>query len=436
MLRVFSISLGCPKNRVDTERALGALEPLRVVARMDEADCVFVNTCAFISPAVKESVRVVMEAVSRLEGMPARKRPLLAVAGCLVGRYGAATLAPDLPEVDLFLDNRELPLWGEKLRNALGLGATWDARPRLLSTGPSHAWLKISDGCRHRCSFCTIPSIRGPLRSTPADDLLREARFLLEQGVRELNLVAQDLTTWGRDMGLKHGLASLLERLLPLPGLARLRLLYLYPSGITSDLLNFLRAAGPPFVPYFDVPLQHAARAVLSRMGRPFAGRPRALVERIRAVFPEASLRTSLIVGFPGESEKDFEELRAFVEQTRFQHLGVFAYQAEEGTPAAALPGQMPDREKQWRRDSLMHLQGEISESLLESRVGQRLELLVDGAHGEWPGLHVGRTWFQAPESDGITYVSGPGVFPGAVVEAEIVEASTYDLVALTDAEP
>ena len=168
-------------------------------------------------------------------------------------------------------------------------------------------------------------------------------------------------------------------------------------------------------------------------MGRPFARNPRELVDRIRSRFPEAALRTSIIVGFPGETERDFAELLAFVEESRFHHLGVFAYQAEEGTPAEGMPGQIPDREKQWRRDSLMSVQGEISETILAGYVGQRLDVLVDAPHEEWPGLHVGRAWFQAPESDGITYISGPGVFPGALVNADVIEASTYDLVGLTD---
>ena len=412
---------------------MGSLGPVRMVEQPEHSDCVFINTCGFISPAIEESVRTIVDHIDRVGEMPKGKRPLIVVAGCLVGRFGKEALAPDLPEVDLILDNCELADWGEKLAAALGLPP--QPASRILSTGPSYAWLKISDGCRHACSFCTIPAIRGKLHSTPAADLKEEARLLLQQGVKELVVVAQDVTAWGRDLGLKHGLQSLLEQLLPLPGLARLRLMYLYPAGLTPELLQFLRDAGPPFVPYFDVPVQHAAENVLSRMGRPFARNPHEVVDRIRTVFPEAALRTSIIVGFPGETEKDFEQLCSFVETSRFHHLGVFAYQAEEGTPAATMPDQVSDRDKQWRRDTLMNLQGEISEEILETYVGQRLPILVDTPHGEWPGLHVGRTWFQAPESDGVTYISGPGVTPGALVEADITEATTYDLVALTDAE-
>ena len=447
MIRVFSISLGCPKNRVDTEHALGGLGPLRLVDTPARADCVFINTCGFIAPAVQESVRAILETVEDIRNLPPEKRPLVAVAGCLVSRYGAETLAPELPEVDLLLDNASQSSWSARIREALAIrkpgsqkrGGRQKAAPeppspaRLLSTGPSYAWLKISDGCAHCCSFCTIPGIRGALRSAPADLLEAEARLLLDQGVKEIILVAQDTTSWGRDLGEEHGLRTLLERLLPLPGLARLRLMYLYPAGLTRELLHFLRQAGPPFVPYFDVPVQHASPDVLARMGRPFARNPREVIERIREVFPEAALRTSIITGFPGETEEDVELLQRFLREARFHHLGVFAYQAEEGTPAAAMPNQIPEREKSWRRDLLMELQGSISEGILAASVGQWMDVLVDAPHPEWPGLHTGRVWFQAPESDGITYVSGPGTVPGSLVRAEISEASTYDLTALAD---
>lgn len=430
VLRCFSVSLGCPKNRVDTERLLGSLGvQVEAAEAPDQADLVFINTCGFIAPAVQESVRVIAETVADVEDCA--KRPLLVVGGCLVGRYTAKELAPELPEVDLWLDNADLPNWPDLLRKALGLSY---AEPgRLLSTGPSYAWLKISDGCRHACSFCTIPQIRGPLRSESADMLVTEAARLLDAGVRELVVVAQDVTAWGQDFSPQQDIRPLLDRLLPLSGLARLRLMYLYPSGLTPALLNYLREAGSPFVPYFDVPVQHAHSDILGRMGRPFARDPRKVIDRIRTIFPEAVLRTSLIVGFPGETEAHYAELTRFVQDVRFNHLGIFAYQPEEGTPAAEMPDQIPDKVKDFRRDSLMEVQGEISEEWLATYQGERLEILVDAAHDDWPGLHVGRTWFQAPEIDGLTYISGPGVEPGALVTGDIVESREYDLVALTD---
>lgn len=434
-LPVWSLSLGCPKNRVDSERLLGSLGlPVKSVAHMGRARLVFINTCGFIAPAVQESVRAVLDAVQHLSRC--RRKPLLAVAGCLVGRYGAEELARELPEVDLWLPTADLSSWPTMLAQALGLPSATDLPNapvwgRLLSTGPSYAWLKVGEGCRHNCAFCTIPSIRGRLRSEPVAALTAEARTLLGQGVRELALVAQDVSSWGHDLADKPSLLSLLDSLMGLEGLTWLRLLYLYPSGVTPDLLRFIRDAGAPLLPYLDIPLQHAHPEVLGRMGRPFADDPRKVVDRVRDILPQAALRTSLIVGYPGESEAQFETLCRFVEESRFHHLGVFAYQAEEGTRAAALPDQIPDDVKEERRNTLMELQADISESLLACEVGQHLPVLVDSVHGEWPGLHVGRVWFQAPEVDGITYVSGPGVAPGALVECDIVENTDYDLTAL-----
>ena len=429
MLAVYSISLGCPKNRVDTERALGSLGPVRMAKHPGRADLIFINTCGFILPAVEESVRTVLELIERKKQF--KRKPLLAVAGCLVGRYGAKTLAKDLPEVDLWLDNRELEDWPAMIARALRREQA--APGRLLSTGPSYAWLKISDGCRHSCAFCTIPAIRGGLRSIPLEELTREARSLLDQGVRELVLVAQDVTAWGSDLGKRAGLIDVLERMLRLEGLCWLRLLYLYPSGVTAYFLDFMRelSSEDRLLPYFDIPLQHAHPEILTKMGRPFARDPRRAVDAVRAKLPRAVLRTSLIAGFPGETERHFAALRAFVAEARFDHLGVFSYRAEEGTPAANMPDQVPESLKEERRAGLMRLQAEISAKKLEALAGRRMRVLVDAVHPEWPGLHTGRVWLQAPEIDGVTYVSGPGVRPGAMVEAEIVETRTYDLSAL-----
>lgn len=434
-LTVWSLSLGCPKNRVDSEHLLGSLGlPVKSVAHIGRARLVFINTCGFIDPAVRESVRAVLEAINRLGRC--KNKPLLAVAGCMVGRYGAQTLARELPEVDLWLPTAQLEDWPRMLASALALPEPPRRAPgRLLSTGPSYAWLKIGEGCRHACAFCTIPSIRGALKSARAETLLAEARDLLARGVRELVLVAQDVTSWGADFGPGQGpgrgLAPLLEQLAGLDGLAWLRLLYLYPSGVTPELLRAIKACGPPLLPYLDIPLQHAHPDVLSRMGRPFAKDPRRVLDTVRDILPRAALRTTFIVGYPGESEAHFENLCRFVEQARFQHLGVFAYQAEEGTPAAALPDQVPPEIKERRRATLMEIQAGISEAYLAAQVGQRLPVLVDAPHPEWPGLHRGRVWFQAPEVDGITYVSGPGVRPGALLECDIVENTHYDLTAL-----
>ncbi|WP_077071586.1 30S ribosomal protein S12 methylthiotransferase RimO [Mailhella massiliensis] len=427
MLRIYSQSLGCPKTRVDTERLLGSLGPVVTVDLPEQADLVFINTCAFIAPAVQESVQAVVEMIEDIGSLPRGKRPFLAVAGCLPGRYGIADLAAELPEVDLWLHTDDINTWAAQLSHALRLDVP--APGRLLSTGPSYAWLKIGEGCRHNCSFCAIPSIRGQYASEDADALVTEASALVNDGVKELILVAQDVTAYGTDFGKDP--RFLLEKLLSLDGLRRLRLLYLYPAGLTRDLLRFLKEAGAPFVPYFDMPLQHAHPDVLRRMGRPFSGNPQEAVDRIRDVFPEAALRTTMMVGFPGESDEHFRTLMDFVEKNRFHHMGVFAFQPEDGTAAASMPDQIDEDVKESRKDALMELQSSISEDILSAYAGQRMEVLVDDSSDEWPGLDTGRTWFQAPDVDGLTYISGPGVERGAMVEADITETREYDLIAL-----
>lgn len=429
-IKVHSVSLGCPKNRVDTEGLLACLGPGLIPCDDPAgADVVLVNTCGFIAPAVEESVDTILDLAQAIEG--AEPRPLLAVVGCLVARYGDE-LAREIPEVDLWLPTRELHRWPALMAAALGRELPAPAPPgRVLSTGPAYAYVKVAEGCDHRCSFCTIPGIRGPLASRPLEAIRDEAAALLDAGVRELVLVAQDLTAWGRDLGDPRGLAAVLEALLPLPGLARLRPMYLYPGGLTPELLDFMRLAGPPLVPYFDIPLQHAHPEILKSMGRPFARDPRLVVERVRERFPEAALRTSLIVGYPGETEAHFRALMDFAAQARFHHLGVFGYCDEEGTRAHGLPGKVPDAVIAERREALMEQQARISADILAGYEDTEQLVLVDRAHEEWPGLHVGRCWFQAPEADGVTYISGEGVAPGALVRARIHEAQTYDLVAL-----
>jgi tRNA-2-methylthio-N6-dimethylallyladenosine synthase/ribosomal protein S12 methylthiotransferase len=426
--RVHAISLGCPKNRVDTEAVLGGL-PFRAVPveTPDAADLVLINTCSFIAPAVEESLAAILETVEAIRDLS--PRPRLAVMGCLPARFGE-DLRRGLPEVDFWGLPSELDLIPGRLATALGAES---AAPtgRIASTPPSYAYLKIAEGCDHACRYCTIPSIRGPLVSRPIAPLVDEARGLLARGASELVVVAQDVTAYGRDLGLKDGLKQLLEQVLPLSGLKWLRLLYLYPSGVTESLLSFLAGAGRPFVPYFDIPFQHVHPAMLAAMARPKAAAADAVVDRVRRHFPEAALRSTFIVGLPGEKKEHFEALLAFVKRARLHHVGVFPYHPEEGTPAAALAGQVRRDVKARRVDAVMTAQKMISASILDGYVGTDMEVLVDAPHPEWPGLHVGRTWFQAPEIDGVTYVSGPGVAPGTMVTASIEEAKDYDLVGL-----
>ncbi|HKK33693.1 MAG TPA: 30S ribosomal protein S12 methylthiotransferase RimO [Desulfomicrobiaceae bacterium] len=428
---IYTVSLGCPKNRVDTERMLGSLGTRwREVDRTDQARVVLVNTCGFIAPAVEESVSMILELAAEIaEFSP---RPLLAVTGCLVARYGQELVRELRDEVDLFLTIEEQGRWPELLGAALHetLPA---ASTRAVSTPPGYAYLKISEGCDNACRFCTIPSIRGRQRSWTPEFLEQEAATLIRGGVRELVVVGQDVTAYGRDLGLNHGLRTLVDRIAPLPGLDWLRLMYLYPAGLTRETLSFLASVGDPLLPYFDIPLQHAHPEILKTMGRPFANDPRRVVDRVRDYFPDAHMRTTFIVGYPGETETHFRALLDFVREVRFTHLGVFPYYAEDGTRAAAMDGQVPEEVKLERRDQVMELQAEISEELLAGYWGEEVDVLVDTPHEEWPTLFVGRTRFQAPEVDGVTYVSGERIRPGDLVRARVEETETYDLITLAE---
>ncbi|WP_320006634.1 30S ribosomal protein S12 methylthiotransferase RimO [Maridesulfovibrio sp.] len=432
--RIYTISLGCPKNRVDTEVMLGAFgSDMTPALSAEESDLILINTCGFIGPATEESVDTILEAADAIKDLT--PRPVLAVAGCLVSRYGKLT--EQIPEVDLWLSTRELGQWPALVSSALAgnLPAEFPARQRALSTGAAYAYLKISEGCSHSCRFCTIPSIRGPHVSREIHGLVDESRYILDQGVPEIVIVGQDTTAYGSDLDDKEtNLRALIEKLLPLKGLEWLRLMYLYPAGLTDSMLSFLAGAGKPLLPYFDIPVQHAHPDVLSSMGRPFARDPRKVIDRVRKHIPEAVLRTSIIVGYPGETEEHFKTLVDFVKETRFQNLGVFAYQPEEGTPAGEM-AQLPEELREERRQQLMEVQSEISREILEEKVGDTIQVLVEEPNDEWPGLFNGRVWFQAPEVDGITYVSAPEdsmeLKPGMLVQAEIDSVTDYDLVTL-----
>lgn len=427
-IHIHVISLGCPKNQVDTELMLGNLgADLSLVPSPEQADLILINTCGFIEPAVSESLQVILNVTQDIAQL--KPKPMVVVTGCLVNRYGQA-LQQELPEVDLFLDISNQPKLGQKIAYKIHNKLS-PKKNRMLTTAPSYAYLKIAEGCNNQCRFCTIPSIRGPLHSRPMDKILDDAKYCLDHGRKELVVVAQDVTAYGRDLGQPQALKYLLEKLALLPGLAWIRLMYLYPAGLDHELLSFLANLGAPFVPYFDIPLQHAHQDILSSMGRPFQHDPRKIIERVRAFFPQAALRTTCIVGYPGESEQHFQALEAFVREVRFMHLGVFPFYPEDGVSATLLPSQIPTELKEERQDRLMSLQAEISQCLLEDYAQKELDVLVDQVNEEWPGLYEGRVWFQAPEVDGITYISGPDVAPGRLVRAVIEETKTYDLVAL-----
>lgn len=432
-LATWVCSLGCAKNRVDTEHLLGSLGiGVKTVASISQSKLVFLNTCAFIESATRESLRTIFEITKKIKRL--KRKPLFVVAGCLPGRYGMAELAKEIPEVDLWLDTKNLSDWPIHINRALKL-AQLPCSGRLFG-GAGYAWLKIAEGCMRQCAYCTIPAIRGPLRSASAASILAEARAAVAAGAKELILVGQETTAWGRDLlqaqiGPRK-LAQLLRELSQIPGLCWIRTLYLYPNAVNDELLQTMAEIGEPVLPYLDIPLQHSELPILRAMARPQRTDPRDLVDRIRKQLPKSALRTTLMTGFPGETDADFQKMCDFVRQMRFHNLGVFAFEPEEGTKAFAMSNQVEAQVRQERRDELMRIQAEISREILQEYEGQRLQVLVDEAcHEQWPGLHKGHVWFQTPEADGITYISGPNVAPGEMLQAEIADAQIYDLSAL-----
>ena len=421
-LKVFAVTLGCPKNRVDTETGLASLAsaiPIQVVEGPEEADLLLVNTCGFLEAAVSESIETILSLAGE---MGPRQR--LLVAGCMVNRYGAQ-LEPELPEVDRFLRTHELVRLGEILAGTAAKGP----RPRRIpSTPPWWAYLKVAEGCSNRCTYCLIPRIRGPQRDRPATELVEEARELEERGVKELILVAQELTAYGGRRG--QGLVGLLEALLQATSIPWIRLLYLHPKEITPQLL-YLMAREERICNYLDIPIQHACNAVLRRMGRGYTAEEiEALLGEIRERLPHAAVRTTVMVGFPGEGPGEVDELLRALERWRFDHLGCFVYSDEEEAPSSRLPGKVAREEGERRRRLVMELQAEISRERNRRWVGRRLEVLVEGVSPETDFLLVGRTRFQAPEIDGITYINRGRFTPGEIAELVVEEAHTYDLVA------
>ncbi len=430
-------SLGCAKNLVDSELMLGALElsGWQAVEDPAEAELLLVNTCGFIRPAVEEAVDEILR-LAELKQDDAGKK--LVVTGCLVQRYGK-DLQDELPEVDLFVgidDQQRLP----ELINQLADGAEArlilhqpscslisSAMPRRLSTPFFRSWLKITEGCDNRCTYCMIPSIRGKLRSRPAADLVTEARALEQAGVKELSLIAQDLTAYGSDFG--GSLAALLRLLLDETGIPWLRLLYLYPASVTDELLD-LMADQPRILPYLDIPFQHVSSAVLQRMNRRYGRKDLdRLIARISRRVPDCALRTTLMVGFPGETEEDVAELLDCLQSWQLDHVGVFPYEDEDGAPAADFQPKVPDEVKQERFNRVMELQAAISQQRLQRYVGREVEVLVDGVSKETDLLLEGRTRFQAPEIDGCVYINEGTASPGEIVKVRIAEAHVYDLV-------
>lgn len=427
MKTVGLISLGCAKNRVDAERILGgfAARGFTITDDPAEAEVVVVNTCGFIKDAVEESVEEILEAA----GLKTSGRcKVLAVAGCLVKRY--PEMAGELPEVDHFFTPDEIP----KIADVIA--GFPDAAPspmpaRLLTTPPHSTYLKIADGCSNLCHYCTIPSIRGAFHSFPSSDLLEEAKALAEMGCVELNLIAQDVTSYGADRGDERALAELIAGLEKIDGLRWIRLLYAYPRPLPPGIFELLSGSSK-VVPYLDVPIQHAHPRVLKAMGRRTgAAELEEFFASLREKLPKLVLRTTAIVGYPGETEEEFKTLLSFAEKVRFNHLGAFVYSPEEGTPAAKLKGRVRSALAWARRDALLELQAGISHAKNEEFVDLETDILIEGFDEE--GTVVGRFFGQAPEVDGIVRLPDFGdeiVEVGAFVRAKITSADVYDLTA------
>jgi len=449
------ISLGCPKNLVDSEQICAQLADigLRFTPRLEGSDLVVVNTCGFLASAREESLKTIYEVLElKRQGFVGK----VIVTGCFA-QYEGEKLLERCPGVD-----RVVGVWGESqigelAEELLDGGSQADSRillpsppecpescpggqavfpSRMRLTAPHVAYLKIAEGCDRFCTFCTIPKIRGKYVSRPLEELVAEARALAAAGTRELILVAQDTSYYGVDLVGKSLLPELLRRLEEVEGLEWIRLLYLYPTHVTEELIDTV-ADSRRVVPYLDLPLQHSEDRILRRMNRQTTrAEIETLLARIRQTIPGVVIRTTLMVGFPGETEEEFERLCEFVRAQRFEHLGVFAYSPEPDTPSLRLDGEVPEAERKRRAEALLAIQQEIAFAWNDAQVGKALDVLIDlPVRGE-KGVFVGRTYAQAPEIDGVVYVTGKGIRPGQLVPCEIVARHGYDLIAAPVGKP
>lgn len=414
------INLGCPKNLVESEYIAAKLEAEGHILS-EEGNTVIINTCAFITDAAQESIETVLQEAQDKE-KTGRK---IVVTGCLVDRY-REKLAHLLPEVDLFAGRGTYADIGQligKKGSFLGEAPFYDTFPRKVLTSKPSAYLKIQEGCDNRCTYCTVPGIRGSLKSRPLDDIKAEFLYLVESGFREINVVGQDITSYGKDNGLN--LKDALRTILEIRGDYFVRLLYLHPRGVDDELIDVIRR-NEKIVPYLDIPIQHSEDRILRMMGRGY-GKDylEALFRQIKDKMPSAALRTTVIVGFPGESEEDFAGLCEFVKRIQFDMLGAFAYSREEGTPAFSFKGQVRQRTKQSRFNAIMEIQRGISRQRLRDLVGSKTNVIVEGY--EKPYM-VGRIMTQAPDIDGIAFIKGQCV-AGEIREGKIVKTLDYDVI-------
>lgn len=443
-MKIGIVSLGCPKNLVDSETMLGLIheENYEITNDPSEAEIIIVNTCGFIESAKEESINTILQMAEYKKSGSCK---YIIVTGCLSQRY-AEELFNELPEADAIAGvevydeigsiikrvmNGERFIMLERSKPDVIYTSKETFLPRILTTPSYTAYLKIAEGCDNCCSYCAIPKIRGPYRSKPMEQVLKEAKALADNGVKELIVVAQDTTRYGEDLpGGKLLLADLLKELNKIESLKWIRVMYCYPNNFTDELIETF-ASLDKVCKYVDLPLQHASNRLLASMNRyDTREEVETLLAKLRKRIPGIVIRTTFIVGFPGETDADFEELKEFVEQQRFENAGVFAYSQEEGTVAGAMPNQIPDEIKQERYHELMALQAQISEEIHKDTEGQTLEVLVEGIEEDGSGLHYGRSYREAPDIDGLVFIENPGdIKPGYFVKVNILQGFTYESV-------
>lgn len=432
-IKIGVVSLGCSKNLVDTEVTMGYLEKngCEIVSDPTDAEAIIINTCGFIESAKQESINTILE-MSEYKNTGNCKA--LIIMGCLAQRY-KEEIIKEIPEVDAVISLSEYPNIPQIINDALKISSyninelnPDDYINRLRSTQKFISYVKISDGCDNNCTYCVIPSIRGPYKSRTIESITEEAKFLAKEGVKELIIIAQDTTKYGIDIYGEVKLVELLKELCKIDGIQWIRLLYAYPDSIDERLID-LMGSEKKICKYIDIPIQHINNRILRAMGRRTSTeRIKEVISKLRTKMPEIAIRTSLIVGFPGETEEEFSELLSFVEETKFDKLGVFTYSKEEGTPAARMSNHVLSKEKKKRHSKIMKIQKSISKEINKNMIGKRLVVLIEQEIED--GVYVGRTYRDAPEIDGIVYVSSKTkLIQGDLVNTTIIKSNQYDLI-------
>src|SRR3989338_47419 len=434
--KIGMVSLGCPKNTVDSEIVLGSLtdKGYSVTSNEGDADVIIVNTCGFIDKAKEESIDAILEMAEYKRKGNCQK---LVVMGCLSQRY-KDELLKEIPEIDYLVGAGDFKSVAEMIESKHGIKKSKvrepvfdfnENTPRILTTPRYTAYVKIAEGCSNRCSFCIIPKIRGPFKSRSIDSIVRETEILSDKGVKEINLISQDTTMFGTDIGLKNGLSELLKRLVKIDGVRWIRLLYCYPTFLNDELIEIMKNE-EKICKYIDLPLQHSHNDVLKAMLRQEReGEIRDLIFRIRDAIPDIAIRTAFIVGFPGETERHFEHLSSFVKEMKFDHLGVFTYSPEEGTKAAEIPNHVLEDVKNKRKDTIMEIQKRLSLEKNKRFIGTTKDVLVEETTGSDEFLISGRMQTKAPEIDGVVYIEKSEVRAGDILPVKITKAMEYDLI-------